>query len=73
MIEERRHSLVGLTLAVATGIVVGTLAVAAIIWVLLAIIHVVSWLLHVALVVGVVAGIWWLVIGRRRHAGSHTA
>jgi presenilin-like A22 family membrane protease len=68
MIEERRHSLVGIALAVATGIVAGTLAVTAIIWVLVAVIHVVSWLLHVALVVGVVALAWWLLIGRRRHA-----
>jgi len=68
MIEEGKHSLVGIALAVAIGIVVGTLAVTATIWILLAVIHVVSWLLHVALVVGVVALAWWFLIGRRRHA-----
>lgn len=66
MIEERRHSLVGLALAVATGIVVGTLAVAAIFFVLGVILHVVGWLLHVAVIVAVCAGVWWLIVGRRR-------
>jgi len=68
MIEERKHSLVGLTIAVAAGIVLGTLAVALILTLLTAIFHVVGWLLHVAVIVAVAVGIWWLLIGRRRRA-----
>jgi hypothetical protein len=66
MIDERKHSLVGLTVAVALGIVIGSLAVAVIFAVLTAIFHVVGWLLHVAVIVGVIAGVWWLLVGRRR-------
>ena len=66
MIEERRHSLVGLAVAVAVGIVVGSIAVAAIFAVLGAIFHVVGWLVHAALVIGLVALAWWLLVGRRR-------
>jgi hypothetical protein len=65
MIEERKHSLVGLTLAVAAGIVLGGLAIALIFAVLGVIFHVVGWLLHVAVIVAVIAGVWWLVWGRR--------
>jgi hypothetical protein len=67
MIDERKHSLVGLMLAVAAGIVLGALAVAAIFAILGAIFHVVGWLLHVAVIVAVLAGVWWLIAGRRRH------
>jgi Flp pilus assembly protein TadB len=66
MIDERKHSLVGLTLAVAIGIVIGSLAVAVVFAVLGAILHVVGWLLHVGVIVAVILGVWWLVIGRRR-------
>ena len=68
MIEERKHSLVGLTIAVAAGIVLGTLAVALILTLLTAIFHVVGWLLHVAVIVAVAVGIWWMLIGRRHRA-----
>jgi hypothetical protein len=67
MIDERKHSLVGLMLAVAAGIVLGSLAVAAIFAVLAVIFHVVGWVLHVAVIVAVIAGVWWLLVGRRRH------
>ena len=72
MIDERKHSLVGIALAVAAGIVIGSLAVAILFAVLTAIFHVVGWLFHVAVFVAVVAGIWWLVFGRRhrRHANN---
>ena len=69
MIEERKHSLVGLALAVAAGIVIGGLAIALILAVLGAIFHVVGWLLHVAIIVAVIAGVWWLIWGRRRSNG----
>ncbi|MDQ1367658.1 MAG: hypothetical protein QOF20_11, partial [Acidimicrobiaceae bacterium] len=45
----------------------GSLAVAAIFAVLAAIVHLVGWLLHVAVIVAVAAGVWWLIVGRRRH------
>ncbi|MDQ1368165.1 MAG: hypothetical protein QOF20_518, partial [Acidimicrobiaceae bacterium] len=64
MIDERKHSLLGLMLAVAAGIVLGSLAVAAIFAVLAAIVHLVGWLLHVAVIVAVAAGVWWLIVGR---------
>jgi hypothetical protein len=67
MIDERKHSLLGLAVAVAVGIVVGSLAVALIFAVLGAIFHVVGWLLHVAVIVAVIVGIWWLISGRRHH------
>jgi hypothetical protein len=70
MIEERRHSLIGLTMAVAAGIVIGTLAVALILAVLTAVFHVVGWLLHIAVIVAVALGVWWLLIGRRHRAHS---
>jgi Flp pilus assembly protein TadB len=66
MVDERKHSLVGITVAVAAGIVIGSLAVAAIFAVLTAIFHVVGFLLHMAVIVAVAAGIWWLLVGRRR-------
>lgn len=66
MMEEQKHSLIGLTLAVAAGIVIGGLAIALIFAVLGAIFHVVGWLLHVAIIVAVIAGVWWLIWGRRR-------
>lgn len=70
MIDERKHSLVGLMVAVAAGIVLGSLAVAALFAVLSAVFHLVGWLLHVAVIVAVIAGVWWLVFGRRhRRAG----
>jgi hypothetical protein len=70
MIDERKHSLVGLMLAVAAGIVLGSLAVAAIFAVLGAIFHLVTWLLHVAVIVAIAAGVWWLIVGRRRHRST---
>jgi hypothetical protein len=70
MIDERKHSLVGIALAVAVGIVIGALALSVIFAVLGLIFHVVGWLIHVAVIVAVVAGIWWLLIGRRRHSHS---
>jgi hypothetical protein len=70
MIDERKHSLIGLTLAVAAGIVVGSLAVAVIFAVLTAIFHVVAFLLRVGVIVAVVAGIWWFLVGRRRSRHS---
>ncbi|HEX3539540.1 MAG TPA: hypothetical protein VHT75_03765 [Acidimicrobiales bacterium] len=69
--QERRHSLVGVTMAVAAGIVIGSIAVALIFAVLTAIFHLVGWLLHVAIIVAVIAGVWWLVFGRRRHADRY--
>jgi hypothetical protein len=71
MIDERKHSLVGVMLAVAAGIVLGSLAVAAVFAVLSAVFHVVGWLLHVAVIVAVIAGVWWLVFGRRRRAPGY--
>ncbi len=68
MSDERRPSLVGLTLAVAAGIVIGSIAVAVIFAVLTAIFHLVGWLLHLAVIVAVAAGVWWLIIGRRHRA-----
>jgi uncharacterized membrane protein YdjX (TVP38/TMEM64 family) len=65
MIDERKHSLVGIALAVAAGIVIGTLAVAVIFAVLSAIFHIVGWLLHAAVIIAVIAGVWWLLAGRR--------
>ncbi len=70
MIDERKHSLVGLMLAVAAGIVLGSLAVAAIFALLAAVFHLVGWLFHVAVIVAVVAGVWWLIVGRRHHGSS---
>ena len=70
MIDERKHSLVGLTMAVAAGIVIGTLAVALILTLLTAIFHVVGFLLHVAVIVAVAVGVWWLLIGRRHRTHS---
>jgi hypothetical protein len=70
MIDERKHSLVGLAVAVAAGIVLGSLAVALIFAALSVIFHVVGWLIHVAVVVAVIAGIWWLFIGRRHRASN---
>jgi hypothetical protein len=66
MIEEHNRSLVGLALAIAGGVVVGSLVVAAIFWVLGAIVHIVAWAFHIAVIAGVVALVWWLVAGRRR-------
>ena len=71
MIDERKHSLVGLMLAVAAGIVLGSLAVAALFAVLAALFHVVGWLLHVAVVVAVFAGVWWLIFGRRHRHNNY--
>jgi Flp pilus assembly protein TadB len=68
MIKERKHSLIGLTVAVAAGIVLGALAVALIFTVLAALFHVVGWLLHVAVIIAVAVGVWWLLIGRRHHS-----
>ncbi len=70
MIDERKHSLVGLMLAVAAGIVLGSLAVAAVFAVLAAVFHLVGWLLHVAVIVGVMAGVWWLLFGRRHRRAN---
>lgn len=66
MMEEQKHSLIGLTLAVAAGIVIGGLAIALIFAVLGVLFHVVGWLLHVAIVAAVIVGVWWLIWGRRR-------
>jgi cytochrome c biogenesis protein CcdA len=66
MIDERRHSLLGLTLAVAAGIVLGTLSVGLILTVIGAVFHLVGWLFRVALIAAVVVGVWYLIIGRRR-------
>lgn len=66
MIEERRHSLLGLTLAVAAGIVLGTLSVALILTVLSAVFHLVGPLFRVAMMAAVVVGVWYLLVGRRR-------
>jgi hypothetical protein len=71
MIDERKHSLVGIALAVAAGIVIGSLAIAIIFAVLTAIFHVVGWLFHAAVFVAVVAGIWWFVFGRRHRRHSN--
>jgi hypothetical protein len=67
-LDDHRHSLVGIAFAVAVGIVIGSLAVAAVFAILGAIFHVVGWLLHVAVIVAVIAAVWWLAFGRRRAA-----
>ena len=67
MIEEQRHSLVGLALAVAVGIVLGGLAIAAVFAVLAAVIHLLGWLVQLAVVVALIAGVWWLAFGRRHN------
>jgi hypothetical protein len=73
MIDERKHSLVGIALAVAAGIVIGSLAVALVFAVLGVIFHVVGWLFHAAVFVAVMAGIWWIVFGRRHPWHSNSA
>jgi hypothetical protein len=73
MIDERKHSLVGIALAVAAGIVIGSLAVAMVFAVLGVIFHVVGWLFHAAVFVAVMAGIWWLVFGRRHRSNANGA
>ncbi|MGH9126537.1 MAG: hypothetical protein ACRDZ8_17685 [Acidimicrobiales bacterium] len=69
MIDERKHSLLAIALAVAAGIVLGTLAVGAVLSILSALFHIVGWLIHLAIVAAVVAfvaaGVWWLMFGRR--------
>lgn len=64
---ERRHSLMGVAIAVAAGIVLGGLALTVIVALLAAVFHLVGWLLHVAIIVALIAGVWWLLVGRRRH------
>ena len=66
MNEEPKHGLVSLALAIAVGVIVGGLALGAILWVIGAIFHVAAQVFRLALVVGVVAFVWWLVVGRRR-------
>jgi hypothetical protein len=66
MVEGRKHGLASLALAIAVGVIVGGLALGAIVWVIGAIFHVVSQVFHLALVIGVFAFVWWLVVGRRR-------
>lgn len=69
MNNGREHSLVGLAFAIAAGIVVGALALAAIGWVLGLVFGFLAWALRMALLVGLV----WAVVSvvrSRRHPAS---
>jgi hypothetical protein len=70
MIEEQKHSLLSLVLVIAASIVAFSLAIGVVFWTIGVVLHLVGWLFRLALVVGVAAFVWRLVVGRagRRHS-----
>ena len=71
MTEESHHSLLGLILAVAVGVVVGGLALSMALWVIGGVFHVLFFLLRIATVVALGAFVIWLFSRRREHSRVH--
>jgi hypothetical protein len=64
MIEERRHSLLSLVLVIACSVVAFSLAIGVVFWTIGVVFHLLSWLFRLALIVGVAALVWRLIVGR---------
>ena len=58
---ERHVGILGLVAAIAIGIVVGGLALSAVFWAFGLLLHVIAWMVRIALIVGLAAGVFWLV------------
>jgi hypothetical protein len=66
MNEQLRHGPLRMVLMIAAGVVAAFLATSVLFWALGAIIHLIPFVLRLAVFVGLVGGVWWLVAGRRR-------
>ncbi len=69
MHEQLRHPVLRVALVIAAGVVACILAVSAVAWIIGTIVHLVPLLLRLAIFIGLVAAVWWLVAGRRRPSG----
>jgi hypothetical protein len=70
MIEERRHSLLSLVLVIACSVVAFSLAIGVVFWTIGVVFHLLSWLFRLALIVGVAALVWRLIVGRSGRRAS---
>lgn len=68
MEEESHYSLLTLIVAVAIGVVVGGVALSLVFWVLGGLFHLLFFLLRVATIVAIGAGVVWLLSRRRARA-----
>jgi hypothetical protein len=66
MYDELRHGPLRMVLMIAAGVAVAILGISALFWMLGAIFHLVPIILRLAIFLGLVGGVWWLVAGRRR-------
>jgi hypothetical protein len=70
MIEERKHSLLSLVVVIACSIVAFSLAIGVLFWTVGVMFHMLGWLIRLALIVGVAAFVWRLVVGRSDRRAS---
>jgi hypothetical protein len=62
---ERGIGMLGLVAGIAIGVVVGGLALSAVFWAFGLLLHLVFWVVRLALVIGLAAAVFWLVERRR--------
>jgi hypothetical protein len=58
---EQRGGLLGLVVAIAIGVVLGSLVLSAAFWVFGLLVHLIVWLARLALIVGLAGAVLWLV------------
>jgi hypothetical protein len=66
MYEQLRHGLLRVVLVIVVGVAVLVVAISALFWTIGAIFHLVPLAFRLALFVGLVGAVWWLIAGRRR-------
>ena len=71
MTEDSHHSLFGLIVAVAVGVLLGGLALSMALWVVGGLFHVLFFLARMATIVALGALVVWLLSRRREHSRVH--
>ena len=71
MSEESHHSLFGLVVAVALGVVVGGMALTMALWMIGGLFHLLFFLVRLATIVALGAAVVWFVSRRRDRSSAH--
>ena len=71
MTEDSHHSLFGLIVAVAVGVVLGGLALSMALWVLGGLLHILFFLARIAVIVAIGYFVVWMLSRRREHSRVH--
>ena len=71
MSEESHHSLFGLVVAVALGVVVGGMALTMALWMIGGLFHLLFFLLRLAMFVALGAAVVWFISRRRERSNAH--